>query len=82
MREATAFVLTHEPDPDRAANDSAHSLIALCITRSLGRRGVKVVRVHPNTADTSLYSKYVHSIEICPNQYVSEKALTDYLAEL
>ena len=82
MREATAFVLTHEPDPDRAASDSAHSLIALSITRSLGRRGVRVVRVHPNTADTSLYSKYVHSIEICPNQYVSEKALTDYLAEL
>jgi hypothetical protein len=52
----TAFVLTHESDPNRTRKST--SLIALCITQSLGRRGVPVVRVHPNRLDHTLASTY------------------------
>jgi D-aspartate ligase len=82
MQQTTALVMTHEPNINRSQNDSAHSIIALAITRSLGRRGVKVIRVHPNHLDTSLYSKYVSAIEICPNQYSSEDELLKYLKSL
>jgi D-aspartate ligase len=82
MSSATAFVMTHEPDIDRSRRNIAHSMIALAITRSLGRRGVNVVRLHPNELDTSLYSKYVSSVEICPNQYSSEDDLVAYLVSL
>ncbi|MFV8819488.1 ATP-grasp domain-containing protein [Haliea sp. E17] len=82
MSTATAFVMTHESNATRTANDKAHSLIALAITRSLGRRGVRVVRLHPNALDTSLCSKYVSAVEICPNQYSSEEDLLNFLTEL
>lgn len=81
MRSAgTAFVISHEPDPDR--QDSSISLIALAITRSLGRQGVPVVRIHPNRLDHSLSSRYCTEVAISPNQYESGPALVDYLLQL
>jgi len=82
MTQATAFVMTHEPDPTRTADSASLSIIALTITRSLGRHGIKVVRLHPNRYDYSLDSKYVDSVEICPNQYESEEQLVEYLNRL
>ena len=76
----TAFVITHEPDPNR--RESSMSYIALALTRSLGRQGVRVVRVHPNRLDHSLYSRYCSDVEICPDMYASEDALVTYLKQL
>ena len=76
----TAFVITHEPDPNR--RQSSMSYIALALTRSLGRQGVRVVRVHPNRLDHSLYSRYCSDVEICPDMYASEDALIKYLQQL
>ncbi len=76
----TAFVISHEPDPARRSKSI--SLIALAVTRSLGRHGVPVVRVHPNYLDHSLGSRYCSAIAICPNQYESGPALVEYLLQL
>jgi predicted ATP-grasp superfamily ATP-dependent carboligase len=76
----TAFVITHEPDPNR--QQSSTSLIALALARSLGRRGVPVVRLHPNMLDHSLRSKFVSEIALCPDLYESGPKLVDYLLEL
>jgi D-aspartate ligase len=77
MSNPTAFVLTHESDPQRSVKSM--SLIALAITRSLGRKGVAVVRIHPNRLDRSLSSKYCSAIEVCPDFYEHEPALLDFL---
>ena len=58
------------------------SIIALTLTRALGRENVDVVRVHPNLFDYSLSSKYCTAVEICPNLYESEDSLTDFLNDL
>jgi D-aspartate ligase len=76
----TAFIITHEPDPNRRA--SSMSYIALALTRSLGRQGVRVVRVHPNRLDHSLRSRYCSEIALCPDMYTSGSALVEYLLEL
>lgn len=73
----TAFVLTHESNPRRTAKSM--SMIALAITRSLGRKGVPVVRVHPNRLDRSLASRYCSKVEISPDFYESETALLEFL---
>jgi len=77
---ATAFVITHESDPNRT--EKGCSLIALAVTRSIGRMGVPVVRVHPNLLDYSLSSRFCSEISICPDMYKSESALVDFLLEL
>ena len=77
MNMATAFVLTHESDPRRKAKSM--SVIALAITRSLGRKGVPVVRIHPNRLDRSLASKYCTQVEISPDLYESEERLLNFL---
>jgi len=82
MRETTAFVISHEPDSSRTKNNQAINIIALMLTRALGREGVKVVRVHPNLFDDSLYSRYCQATEICPNLYESESELTQFLTDL
>ena len=74
---ATAFVLTHRSDSDRSRYSA--SLQALAITRSLGRRGVPVVRVHPGKHELSLASRYCISAEDSPNVYESEPALLKFL---
>jgi len=78
----TAFVISHEPNPSRAGNDKATSIIALTLTRALGREGIDVVRVHPNMLDHSLYSRYCKAVEVCPDLYESENVLASYLIEL
>lgn len=80
MPNETAFVLTHESDPQRTAK--ATSLIALALTRSLGRQGIPVVRVHPNRLDRSLASRYCSAVEVSPDFYASEAALLDFLLAL
>jgi D-aspartate ligase len=82
MAKSTAFVISHEPSPARAESDKAMSIIALTLTRALGRENIDVVRVHPNHLDYSLLSKYCNSIEISPNCCDSEDALTKFLLEL
>ncbi|MGI9262949.1 MAG: ATP-grasp domain-containing protein [Woeseiaceae bacterium] len=82
MKKTTAFIISHEPDATRTAQNQATSIIALTLTRALGREGVKVVRVHPNQFDDSLYSRYSHTTEICPNLYESESDLVAFLDDL
>ena len=82
MKKATAFVISHEPDPSRTEKDKTISIIALTLTRALGRENIDVVRVHPNLLDDSLSSRYCKAIEICPDLYESENALTTFLIEL
>lgn len=76
----TAFVLTHESDPRRTT--PSLNIIALSITRSLGRRGVRVVRIHPNRLECGLSSRYCAGLEICPDPYDSESALLEFLLRL
>jgi len=76
----TAFIITHEPDPNRKL--SSTSLIALALTRSLGRHGVRVVRLHPNALDHSLCSRYVSEVAHCPDMYQSGSGLVDWLVAL
>ena len=80
MNHETAFVLTHESDPQRTSKST--SLIALAITRSLGRQGVPVVRIHPNRLDRSLASKYCSAVEVSPDFYASEEDLLNFLLGL
>jgi predicted ATP-grasp superfamily ATP-dependent carboligase len=77
MKGETAFVLTHESNPQRT--EKSMSIIALAITRSLGRKGIAVVRIHPNLLDRSLTSKYCTKVEISPDFYASEKDLLAFL---
>lgn len=72
-----AFVMTHESDPQRIVKST--SIIALTITRSLGRHGVPVVRIHPNRMDRSLTSKYCRHVEFSPDFYESEQDVLDFL---
>jgi len=76
----TVFVLTHESNPQRKSKSL--SIIALALTRALGRMGVPVVRVHPNHLDHSLASRYCRQVEICPDLYASEKELLDFLCTM
>jgi D-aspartate ligase len=80
MRDGTAFIVTHESNPERTK--PSMSLQALILTRSLGRRGIPVVRVHPNRNDWSLRSKYCTRIAICPDPYASESEFVEYLVSL
>jgi len=82
MNKATAFIISHEPNPSRSEKDKTISVIALTLTRALGRAGIDVVRVHPNMLDDSLSSRYCKAIEICPELYESEYALTSFLVEM
>lgn len=79
-KDGTAFVITHEPNPDR--KKKVMSIIALAVTRSLGRQGVPVVRIHPNDLDYSLSSRYVTAFARSPNMYDSEEDLVTFLLEL
>ncbi len=76
----TAFILTHESNPQRQTKSM--SVIALALARSLGRRGVAVVRLHPSRLDHSLSSRYCRRLEICPDFYASEQELLDFLQAL
>ncbi|HEX6735321.1 MAG TPA: hypothetical protein VF096_10960 [Azonexus sp.] len=80
MSNDKAFILTHESDPQRRTKGT--SLIALALTRSLGRQGISVVRVHPNRFDRSLDSRYCAAVEVSPDFYASETALLDFLLAL
>jgi len=82
MKKTTAFVISHEPNPSRSEKDKAMSIIALTLTRALGRENIDVIRVHPNMLDDSLSSRYCKAIEICPDLYESEYALTTFLNEM
>lgn len=82
MTQATAFVITHESDRTRTQADKSMSIIALTLTRALGRAGVKVIRVHPNRLEHSLVSKYCSGVEVCPDMYESEEALNAFLKAL
>jgi D-aspartate ligase len=80
MTSPVAFVLTHRSVSDPLAYSA--SFQALHIARSLGRRGIPVVRVHPGERELSLYSRYCTSVERSPNVHDSEKALLAFLLEL
>ncbi len=82
MTRPTAFVISHEPDRDRCRKTKATSIIALTLTRALGKENINVVRVHPNLLDYSLASKYCSAIEICPDMYESEDSLVRFLRGL
>lgn len=82
MKRTTAFVISHESDASRSGKDKAISIIALTLTRALGRAGIRVIRVHPNLYDDSLSSRYCDGIEICPDLYESEHALTEFLLQM
>jgi predicted ATP-grasp superfamily ATP-dependent carboligase len=82
MRTPTAFVISHESNPTRGQDDKAMSIIALTLTRALGREGIDVVRVHPNRLDHSLLSRYCKAVEICPDLYTSADQLTSFLVEM
>lgn len=76
----TAFILTHESTPQRTRKGT--SIIALALTRSLGRQGVPVVRVHPNRMDLSLSSRYCRGVEISPDFYADEQGLLRFLLDM
>ena len=80
MPSPVAFVLTHRSVADPGAYSA--SFQALHIARSLGRRGIPVVRVHPGRRELSLYSRYCTSFEHSPNVHESENALLEFLLEL
>jgi len=80
MNSAVAFILTHEPDPSRTGY--GNSMQALALVRSLGRRGVAVVRLHPNHRERSLLSRYCSTVETCPSIYGSEEQLLQFLLVL
>ncbi|KAB7627880.1 ATP-grasp domain-containing protein [Alkalilimnicola sp. S0819] len=80
MENTTAFVMTHESDPHRRA--TSLSVQALSLVRSLGRRGVRVVRLHPNHLDAGLRSRYCAAVEPCPDLYQSETRLLEFLEGL
>jgi D-aspartate ligase len=80
MKQGTAFVLTHRSNANRRGYSA--SFQALQMTRSLGRRGVPVVRVHPGRRELSLYSRYCSSVEDSPNVHESEAALLEFLLDL
>lgn len=80
MTKPTAFIITHESDPNRTRK--AMSIIGLTLTRSLGRQGIDVVRIHPNLLDFSLESRYCRKVEICPDFYQSEENLLGFLLQL
>jgi len=82
MTRPTAFVISHEPDRHRDRNNKSISIIALTLTRALGRENLDVVRVHPNLLDYSLSSKYCSAVEICPDMYESEDSLVQFLLDL
>ena len=77
MPRPTAFVLTHRSHGDPRGYTA--SFQALAIARSLGRRGVPVVRVHPGTHELSLASRYCSALEESPNVHESEDALLGFL---
>ena len=77
MPGATAFVLTHRSHGD--PHGYTASFQALAIARSLGRRGIPVVRVHPGTRELSLASRYCSALEQSPNVHESEEALLEFL---
>jgi predicted ATP-grasp superfamily ATP-dependent carboligase len=80
VKKATAFVLTHRSNADRGGYSA--SFQALHMIRSLGRRGIPVVRVHPGLRELSLYSRYCSSVEDSPNVHESEAALLEFLLDL
>ncbi len=82
MKKTTAFIISHEPDSSRTEKEPSINIIALTLTRALGKAGVKVVRVHPNRFDHSLSSRFCKAVEICPDLYESESDLTCFLTEL
>jgi predicted ATP-grasp superfamily ATP-dependent carboligase len=82
INKTTAVVISHESNASRTGKDPSNNIIALTLTRALGRAGVKVVRVHPNLFEDSLSSRYCHAKEICPDLYQSESDLTSFLVEL
>jgi len=51
---------------------------ALALARSLGRRGVRVVRFHPDRSLADLRSRYATHV-VCPNLYDEPDALVDAL---
>jgi D-aspartate ligase len=76
---ATALVLSFDPDPRRTAWGLDPS--ALALTRSLGRSGIPVVRIHPSRLEGSLLSRYCAAVETCPHPR-SEEALVVFLLGL
>jgi len=74
--------MSHESDSTRTAKDCSTSIIALTLTRALGRAGVNVVRIHPNQLDHSLRSRYSAGTEFCPDMYESDADLVSFLMGL
>ena len=80
MPTPRAFVLTHRSHGDPRGYTA--SFQALAIARSLGRRGIPVVRVHPGSRELSLVSRYCSALEHSPNVHDSEEALLQFLLAL
>jgi predicted ATP-grasp superfamily ATP-dependent carboligase len=73
-----AFVLSndHAKNPKRPYGEAG----GLAIVRSLGRRGIPVIRLHPNLMDTAVRSRYCKPV-VCPDTSEPTK-LTDFLIRL
>jgi D-aspartate ligase len=73
---APAVVLSGDITPGRSSPSLNEA--ALALTRSLGRRGVRVLRFHPDTDLADLGSRYC-THHVCPNLYENPLALVDAL---
>jgi len=73
-----AFVLSndHVKNPKRPYAEAG----GLAIVRSLGRKGIPVIRLHPNLMDTGVLSKYCKTI-VCPDTSEPKK-LSEFLVNL
>lgn len=63
---------------DKPAGKRSMNEIALALTRSLGRRGVRVFRFHPDRSLVDLASRYCTHV-VCPNLYDDPAGLVESL---
>jgi predicted ATP-grasp superfamily ATP-dependent carboligase len=75
-----AFVVSNEPR--LIGRYPSANIIALTIARSLGRKGIPVVRLHPNKRALDLESKYCTKIVTCPEIGENPCQLKDFLIDL
>jgi D-aspartate ligase len=71
-----AVILSGNLGPPRKPRSASE--IALALSRSLGRRGVKVFRFHPDRSLIDIESRYCTPVR-CPNHYDDEEGLIEFL---
>ncbi|MFH1776272.1 MAG: ATP-grasp domain-containing protein [Candidatus Omnitrophota bacterium] len=71
--KSPVFILSHDPRSNPKYPEI--NIIALSLSRDLGREGVPVIRFHPNKLDFGLSSRYCMHME-CPNLDKEEELLS------